>query len=71
MGGTWLDCLASDQGLYLWGSYAIALGLVATEIALLAIRERTILGHLGWTGLRVADLADPGRIEGPKDGAHR
>ncbi len=45
----WLDFLAlGGHGLYLWGSYAAALALAFTELVLLHLRRRAILGHLGW-----------------------
>lgn len=47
----WLDFLQTDHNLYLWGSYTVGLVLVLIEFSLLVIRERTILGHLGWTDL--------------------
>ena len=33
--------------LYVWGSYAATLGLMAAEVVLLWLRKRTILEHLG------------------------
>jgi heme exporter protein D len=56
-GSTWFDFLFADHSLYLWGSYLVGLALVAIEIVLLVIRERTIRGHLGWTGLDPARSA--------------
>lgn len=34
--------------IYLWSSYAAAIVLVLIEFVLLVIRQRAILGHLGW-----------------------
>jgi heme exporter protein D len=48
-GANWLDFLWADHSAYLWGSYIAGLLLVLMEVALLVIRERTILGHLGWS----------------------
>lgn len=46
----WPDFLAmGGYALYVWGSYAGALALVVTELALLLLRKRAILGHLGWS----------------------
>lgn len=45
----WLAFLAMDgHALYVWGSYAVALVLALTEIALLLLRRHAILGYLGW-----------------------
>ena len=33
--------------LYVWGSYAVTLGLIATEVVMLTLRKRNILNHLG------------------------
>lgn len=35
------------HGLYVWGAYAVALAVVVTEVAVLLIRRRSILDHLG------------------------
>jgi heme exporter protein D len=44
----WLDFLAmGGYALYVWGSYAVGLALAATELVLLLLRKRAILGHLG------------------------
>jgi len=32
--------------LYVWGSYAVTLGLIATEVVLLRLRKRNILNEL-------------------------
>jgi heme exporter protein D len=34
-------------GFYVWGSYAVTLGLIATEVAMLALRKRNILNQIG------------------------
>lgn len=58
----WLDFFAmGGYALYVWGSYAVALALGLTELALLLLRKRTILGHLGWTDISVERPRDPGR----------
>ena len=45
----WLGILqVGENALYLWGSYLVVLALVLTEIVLLFLRGKTILGHLGW-----------------------
>lgn len=45
----WVDFLAmGGYALYVWGSYAVVLALVLIELALLLLRKRSILGHLGW-----------------------
>ena len=45
----WLGSLQiGANSLYVWGSYLVALALVLVEIALLVLRGKTILGHLGW-----------------------
>lgn len=58
-GFPWLDFLWAGHSLYLWGSYLAALGVVLVEVALLALRERTILGHLGWSGPDLPGRATP------------
>ena len=45
----WLDFLAmGGHALYVWGSYAVAVALALTELVLLHLRRRVILGYLGW-----------------------
>jgi hypothetical protein len=67
-GSAWLDFLRSDHSIYLLGSYIVGLVLVLIEIALLVIRERTILGHLGWTDLDPPrPAATSSRIEAAPD----
>jgi heme exporter protein D len=45
---SWDDFFAmGGYAVYVWGSYAATLGLVLAEIALLALRRRNILNHLG------------------------
>ncbi len=45
---SWSDFFAmGGYALYVWGSYTVTLGLIATEIALLVLRRRNILNHLG------------------------
>lgn len=58
----WLDFLRSDQGLYLLGAYIVGLALFLIEVVLLEARERTILGHLGWTSA----VASPEGVNGPR-----
>ena len=46
--GSWSDFFAmGGYALYVWGSYAVTLALIAVEISLLVLRRRNILGHLG------------------------
>lgn len=46
----WREFFAmGGYALYVWGSYAVALALAVTELAVLLLRKRAILGHLGWT----------------------
>lgn len=35
------------DGLYVWSAYLVALVVIATEIAVLALTRRSILEHLG------------------------
>lgn len=43
----WADFFAmGGYALYVWGSYAVTLGLMVMEIVLLALRRRSILGRL-------------------------
>ena len=45
----WPDFFAmGDHGPYVWGSYGVALGLILTEIVVVLLRKRAILGHLGY-----------------------
>ena len=45
----WLDFVAmGGHGPYVWGSYGVALALILTEIVVVLLRKRAILGHLGY-----------------------
>ena len=45
--GSWDNFLAmGGYAFYVWGSYLVALGLMIAEIALLALRRRSVLGRL-------------------------
>ena len=45
--GSWSNFFAmGGYGLYVWGSYAVFFGLIATEVALLVARRRNILNQL-------------------------
>ncbi len=35
------------HGLYVWGSYAVTLAVIVTEIAVLLLKRKSILDHLG------------------------
>ena len=44
---SWNDFVAmGGYGLYVWGSYGMTLALMVTELVLLALRKRNVLGHL-------------------------
>ena len=44
---SWNDFWAmGGYGLYVWGSYAVTLGLIATEVVMLVSRKRNILNEL-------------------------
>ena len=44
---SWGDFFAmGGYALYVWGSYLVALAIMITEIALLALRKRSVLGRL-------------------------
>ncbi|MBI3069383.1 MAG: heme exporter protein CcmD [Betaproteobacteria bacterium] len=46
--GSWGDFFAmGGYALYVWGSYAVTLGLMVAEVVLLVLRKRNILEHLG------------------------
>ena len=46
--GSWSNFFSmGGYALYVWGSYGVVAGLIATEVALLALRRRSILNHLG------------------------
>ncbi|HYU68031.1 MAG TPA: heme exporter protein CcmD [Burkholderiales bacterium] len=45
--GSWDNFLAmGGYGFYVWGSYLVTLALIIAEIALLALRRRSVLGRL-------------------------
>jgi heme exporter protein D len=49
--GSWADFWAmGGYALYVWGSYAVAAGLIVGEIASLARRKRTALARLTGRG---------------------
>ncbi len=49
--GSWSNFFAmGGYALYVWGSYAVTLALIAVEVSLLVLRRRNILGHLGQHG---------------------
>jgi heme exporter protein D len=51
--GGWSDFFAmGGYALYVWGSYAVTLGLMVMEILLLALRGRGILGRLARSSTR-------------------
>ncbi len=44
---SWNDFVAmGGYGLYVWGSYGVTLGFMVTEIVLLMLRKRNLLGQL-------------------------
>ncbi len=44
---SWNDFVAmGGYGLYVWGSYAVTLGLIVMEVILLVLRKRGVLDHL-------------------------
>ncbi|MFN7087352.1 MAG: heme exporter protein CcmD [Burkholderiales bacterium] len=44
---SWNDFVAmGGYGLYVWGSYGVTLALMVTELVLLALRKRNVLGYL-------------------------
>ncbi|MCB1917525.1 MAG: heme exporter protein CcmD [Rhodocyclaceae bacterium] len=46
--GTWHDFWSmGGQGLYVWGSYAVTLAVIVTEICVLLVKRKSILEHLG------------------------
>ena len=46
--GSWSNFFAmGGYALYVWGSYAITLALIAAEVSLLVLRRRNIIEHLG------------------------
>jgi heme exporter protein D len=46
--GSWSTFFAmGGYALYVWGSFIVFLGLIVTEVALLVLRRRNILNHLG------------------------
>ncbi|MDH3288538.1 MAG: heme exporter protein CcmD [Betaproteobacteria bacterium] len=49
--GSWSNFFAmGGYALYVWGSYAVAAGLIVVEIVLLVLRRRGILERLGGKG---------------------
>ena len=46
--GSWSNFFSmGGYALYVWGSYLAVFGLIATEVALLIVRRRNLLNHLG------------------------
>ena len=46
--GSWSNFFAmGGYALYVWGSFGAVFGLIACEVALLYLRRRKILNHLG------------------------
>ena len=46
--GSWSNFLSmGGYGLYVWGSYAAVAVVIAAEVAMLIVRRRNILKHLG------------------------
>ena len=45
----WMDILWADESLYFFVGSAVSVLLVVTEMLLLRLREKAILGHLGWS----------------------
>ena len=46
--GSWSNFFSmGGYGLYVWGSYVAVFGLIAAEVALLFVRRRNIVNHLG------------------------
>ncbi len=44
---SWSDFFTmGGYGLYVWGSYGVTLGFMVTEIVLLMLRKRSLLGQL-------------------------
>ena len=35
------------HGLYVWGAYAVTLAVIVTEVAILLVKRKSILEHLG------------------------
>ena len=63
--------LPGDHSLYLCAAYIVGLALVAIEIILVEIRERTILAHLGWTSADApAGVVNGSGIDGAGDSGH-
>ncbi len=60
----WIEILFTDEFLYLSVSCIVSLLLLASEIVLLKLRERAILGHLGWTGRDLGRESRSGRLTG-------
>ncbi len=45
---SWSDFFAmGGYALYVWGSYAVAAGLIAVEVVMLLVRRRNALRNLG------------------------
>ena len=46
--GSWSEFLAmGGYALHVWGSYAVTFGLIAVEVAMLAVRRRNALRGAG------------------------
>lgn len=71
--GPWIGLPGDAADVYIWGSYLAGVLLVVIEISVLAVRQRSILDHLGWKSPKgPADAASPAhsREDGgdPRDG---
>ena len=46
--GAWQDFWnMGGHGLYVWGSYAVTLAVIVTEVCVLLVKRKSILEHLG------------------------
>ncbi|MCB1906830.1 MAG: heme exporter protein CcmD [Rhodocyclaceae bacterium] len=46
--GNWHEFWSmGGHGLYVWGSYAVTLAVIVTEIGVLLVKRKSILEHLG------------------------
>lgn len=67
-----LAFFATHEQLHVWGSCLVGVALMVIEIALLLLRQRTILGYLNWANTEPPQTRSPhqGPSNAPADKVH-
>lgn len=55
----WMSLFWADESLYFFVGSVVTVLLVVLEMLLLRLREKAILGHLGWKDRDLEDGAGP------------